>query len=36
MNKDKLLLATSGNDEKNASADIDFNRWFLEFLDRKA
>jgi hypothetical protein len=30
------LLQIDGKDAKVASADIDFNMWFLEFLDRKA
>ncbi len=35
MNKDNLLLAPQEEKSKAISADIDFNRWFLEFLDRK-
>ena len=35
MNKNNLLLATSGDETKKISADLDFNMWFLEFLDRK-
>lgn len=35
MNKDNLLLMSNGDDSKGTSADIDFNMWLLEFLDRK-
>lgn len=35
MNKDKLLLTSNGDESKDASADINFNMWLLEFLDRK-
>lgn len=35
MNKDNLLLAPQEEKSKAISADIDFNMWLLEFLDRK-
>ena len=35
MNKDNLLLTSNGDDSKGTSADMDFNMWLLEFLDRK-
>jgi len=35
MNKNNLLLASGGDQSKVSSADIDFNMWLLEFLDRK-
>jgi len=35
MNKDNLLLTSNGDDSKGTSADMDFNLWLLEFLDRK-
>jgi hypothetical protein len=35
MNKDNLLLTSNGDESKGTSADMDFNMWLLEFLDRK-
>ena len=35
MNKDNLLLTPNEEGSKVASADMDFNMWLLEFLDRK-